>query len=297
MRYINIANFTIDDGWQRKADAALAEARNKATQQERADWINSKSGIWAELKPKLEGFSNGKCWYCEAREKRSDRNVDHYRPKNNVRDSNPPHSGYWWLAFDYTNFRLSCTFCNQIRKDRATGETGGKGDFFPLHDESKRVFPRYDDVKQAFDNSLFRRENPLLLDPCKLSDIALLDYGDNGRVKPKFGEGEKPLAFRRADESIKCYNLNEKEIVEARQAIYAKINELVADGDFFFEDSFNGDPNADYGLERVIFTLAEMGSKKAEFSEFAKAIIAGERAKDRRWMDAIYSVIDSLEGI
>ncbi len=34
---------------------------------------------------------------------------------------------------------VSCTFCNCFRRDRETGKTGGKGDFFPLWDEKDRV--------------------------------------------------------------------------------------------------------------------------------------------------------------
>jgi hypothetical protein len=41
--------------------------------------------------------------------------VEHFRPKGKAK-SDPTQSGYWWLAYDPSNYLLGCTVCNQKRK-------------------------------------------------------------------------------------------------------------------------------------------------------------------------------------
>jgi hypothetical protein len=281
MRHIDITGLTLNASWKIEARTALGEARSKRTRKARAKYINSRSELWSELKPKLEKKSERKCWYCESREIRSDRAVDHYRPKNNVRDADPPHEGYWWLAFDPTNYRLCCTFCNSRRTDRSTGVVGGKGDYFPVQDERNRL--------QAEDRR-FRREGALLIDPCNAMDVSLLWFEDDGSARSKYDESDRPQAFNRAELSIEHYNLNEREIKDERKAIYTNIKQLIEDGDKYFEDSFAGVPAADLALGRVVEKLAELTSVKAEFSAFSIATIKGFRGPGRDWMDAIDSM-------
>ena len=280
MRYININNLTISKNkkWRKKAAEALVTARSKTTKAERSEYINSQSKIWSELKPSLERLSNRKCWYCESYEKRSDRVVDHFRPKNNVRDCDPPHEGYWWLAFDPENYRLSCTYCNSRRSDRETGEVGGKGDYFPVNDETYRVKP---------EGLNFRRENPLLLDPCNPLDAQLLWFKEDGRAVPKFDEDSKPWAYQRAKESIEYYNLDEQEIKEARQGGYNKIKKLIEDGEIYFEESYQTNDPANIAFANVLQDLASLIHKNSEYSAFSRAIIAGFRDVTRPWLDGL----------
>jgi len=279
MRQINISEITPDAAWQTEAGTALSEARTKASGKERSDYINSQSNLWSSLKPQLESISSGKCWYCEAREIRSDRAVDHYRPKNNVRQSEPPHAGYWWLAFDHLNYRLSCTFCNSRRADRGTGEVGGKGDFFPLEEETQRLQP---------ESREFHREGALFIDPCKATDVGLLWYADDGRVEPKYRKAVSPLAFKKAEVSIEYYNLNEREIKDQRQGIYAEIKDLIERGDFHYSDYLSGEPNAVHAVDGIIKHLAAYTRRDAEYSAFSIATIKGFRGgSQREWMDMI----------
>lgn len=260
------------------AQTATDAARNTREGQERAAYINSQSDLWTRLKPELEKLSARKCWYCEARENRSDRAVDHYRPKNKVRKAKPPFHGYWWLAFDHGNYRLCCTWCNSRRCDRATGDAGGKGDYFWLMDEGKRA---------REEGKSFKHEGAVFIDPCKPQDVALLWYADDGRVISKYDKTQKPEAYKRADLSIEYYNLNERDIKEARLMLYRKIKRLVEQGDFHFEDSFNGNPDADHSIGEIIRSLGELADKSAEYSAFAQAIIDGFRKAGRSWMDGI----------
>lgn len=62
-----------------------------------------------------------KCAYCECKE--FDPQVEHYRPKNRVTSARG-HTGYFWLAFEWSNLVSTCFDCNKIGK--------GKGNRFPL---------------------------------------------------------------------------------------------------------------------------------------------------------------------
>jgi len=126
MRYIAIGNLSPGPAWIKAANNAASAVR-KAKPEDRSKVINDHSHVWGLFKGALRTLSHGKCWYCEAIDARSDNAVDHYRPKGNVRGATPRHEGYWWLAFEWSNYRFSCTYCNSIRK--SAGKTGGKQDY------------------------------------------------------------------------------------------------------------------------------------------------------------------------
>jgi hypothetical protein len=100
----------------------------------------------ADVRRALYAIHGKVCAYCGCHLPRNDRgDVDHYRPKN-LREE-PAHGGYWWLAYEFENYRLSCSTCNSSRKS----------DQFPLRPRARRV---------AFkDRARLDREARLLLDP------------------------------------------------------------------------------------------------------------------------------------
>src|SRR5882724_5509637 len=106
-----------------EAESLALKARHQA--------INKKSSVWRAAEEALRLASYNKCWYCESLQERSDKPVDHFRPKNNVIEAKG-HPGYWWLAFDWKNYRYSCTYCNSKRRDVDGGTEGGKQDHFPI---------------------------------------------------------------------------------------------------------------------------------------------------------------------
>ena len=52
--------------------------------QERAQAINDRDDVWKALRERLAPLRKDKCWYCESNDSRSDRPIDHYRPKNAI---------------------------------------------------------------------------------------------------------------------------------------------------------------------------------------------------------------------
>jgi 5-methylcytosine-specific restriction endonuclease McrA len=103
----------------------------------------TKNASWGLLKSWLSNLSHKKCWYCEANSRRSPFDVDHFRPKLGVTvDSQPLMDGfgYYWLAYEWWNFRLSCQRCNRPEKiDQTTRR--GKWNEFPIESEHTRCAP------------------------------------------------------------------------------------------------------------------------------------------------------------
>jgi uncharacterized protein (TIGR02646 family) len=191
------------------ADAAAASA----TADERAKVINAHSAVWSALKETLLGLSHGKCWYCESIDIRSDNAVDHFRPKNHVKECpDKDNEGYWWLAFKWENYRFSCTFCNSARRSATTA--GGKQDRFPLVDETKRARKK--------DDPLFN-ENPILLDPTEPADCVLMTFDEDGTAVSVYGKNEDPDAYERVTQSIEIYHLNHPKLVERRAVLIQRV--------------------------------------------------------------------------
>lgn len=107
------------------------------------------------------GVQRAKCVWCERiRDVARELDVEHYRPKARVTrwDGDPPPvgdrppkevdlgAGYWWLAFSWENYSLSCKVCNQE----------WKRNLFPVRD------PRV-----VCTEGSETAEQPLLLDPSK----------------------------------------------------------------------------------------------------------------------------------
>lgn len=131
MRYVDRLKLVKPTGWSQRAHTATQAVAN-------GEDPNDHSQVWRDLKDGLAALLHDKCWYCETPMDRSDNAVDHFRPKNRVADAANPHAGYRWLAFDESNFRYACTYCNSRRIDQEGGTAGGKADRFPLVNEAQR---------------------------------------------------------------------------------------------------------------------------------------------------------------
>jgi hypothetical protein len=144
----------LDDA--QKAFDALAVAQNEEA---RATLIEKHEKLWrdARIRDWLLSLFHNKCWYTEAQEAVSAYHVDHYRPKGKVTDIGrvAPEAGYWWLAFDWQNYRI----CGQLINVK-------KSDVFPLL-EGHRATP-------DAPNSL-KLEAPVLIDPTT-DDARLISF-------------------------------------------------------------------------------------------------------------------------
>ncbi len=112
----------------------------------------------------------GKCCYTERRrDKKLDRDVEHFRPKAEVTEA-PNHTGYWWLAYDWDNLLISTKFNNTINK----------ANHFPMLDGGQRAFKETDDIA----NERPALINPAIEDPSKYITFHWQNLGGRFYSKP-----------------------------------------------------------------------------------------------------------------
>ena len=225
MRYIDISQLQLPTGWKKRADDLKKKLSKAPTDAARAKIMNDRP-IWQELFVPLRNLSYGKCWYSETNDVMSDRNIDHFRPKNKAINVNGiPRSdekGYWWLAYDYENYRFSSQYANQKRKDKFKKKriTGGKGDQFPL----------FADSPVAKTKNRCRDERIMLLDPCDRNDPGLLTFDSKGVAMPDASAILNPDNKTRVEVSIMVYNLDYSLLEELRERVWGtcqrKIDEI-----------------------------------------------------------------------
>ncbi len=169
--------------------------------------IDDNSAHWGQLKPWLLALSHGKCWFTEGRDICSHLDVEHFRPKKEARQSGETvRDGYWWLAFEYSNFRAAGNVPN--RK---------KGGWFPLHKDSSC---------STYTARCEEAETPYLLDPTKQNDVALLAFNEEGNAipAPETDEWEK----ERVKASIERLKLNEHDALpQERRRVWQTVTEAI----------------------------------------------------------------------
>jgi hypothetical protein len=188
--------------WEKRASAVLLMLESATSNKERKRIIENNSRLWGELKGTLKSMSGGKCWFTESENDGSYSDVEHFRPKLKVTEDST-HSGYWWLAFNYENYRFSCQILN----------TSGKRNYFPLAPGSFRAKKPGDELS---------KEIVMLLDPTNISDPPLLTFVEDGKAIP--AAAEDTFDCDRAKISIKYYVLNHDNFVEGRLKLLTQID-------------------------------------------------------------------------
>lgn len=223
------------------------------------------SGHWKNLKLWLANKSAGKCWFCEAKQVRSASDVEHFRPKNKVHvhgstlkyPSSHPNAdqdfeGYWWLSYNWQNFRLSCQRCNREEKDSVTNIKYGKGNEFPLIDENSRCWDL---------SSNILAEQPLLLDPCIESDTMLLLHPLSGEVTPYFNDNTT-IEYKRANFTINLLGLNAHGVKDIKLEIRNTLETVL--------ELISGSTNVSTRVDQAISAKLNPDS---EYYTFTKGII------------------------
>jgi hypothetical protein len=145
--------------------------------------------LWSEFKALFTDAQYGKCGYCESSVTGTQHgDVEHYRPKGSLQElpwdrarlgKEKPNStsvdgrkldplcdeGYWWIAYEWSNYLLACAACNQVWKKC----------LFPIA-EAPRCVPPMQGV----------HETPLLLNPFEGPDPAdHLRFDKLGAIEPR----------------------------------------------------------------------------------------------------------------
>jgi hypothetical protein len=239
--------------------------------------INSRSRIWRMLNKQLAKVSFEKCWYCQSKDIRSPKPVDHFRPKSAVKEC-PEHPGYWWLAFSWENFRYSCTYCNSAHENERKG--GGKQDHFPIIDPKKRQFKP----------GTLLEEKPVLLDPCNLGDSKLITY-DTKRaiVIPNKQQCQLPhnqYGLERAKFSIDIYDFNHEPLRRKRETMFDAINQIIIDINEYLIDGFDKNVARIQRKQEDLIDRIRFDSLRYDYNEAAYCYLKAQ-AHENPWIESI----------
>lgn len=247
MRYIALKeeNKEALKGWLEKANNILKELKGEPDSKKRKAIIHRNKSHWRDttLLNFLKDLSCGKCWYTEAKFAAEYPSVEHFRPKSCARneDWEKCHDGYWWLAFDIENYRLSKPLSNTR-----------KGTYFPLRQRAMAVCQPGISIS---------RESPMLLDPANEDDAALINFNSLGQPEPCKEPAVDLDAWdkTRIEFSIKRYGLDDEDLCNQRKALWVAITAMF-------------DEYAEYGLkakrEQCIESAGEAKRIKKELRKF-----------------------------
>jgi len=211
----------------KRVDALIKKARQSTSRNNRRNTNKSstsrtkKSTIkfedaWKQYKDLFSYAQFGKCGFCESNVTKSGYgDVEHYYPKAEVwqlSDANGKRIktvlstlGYWWLAYDWTNYLFACPKCNQKFK----------GSYFPVKQKARRLPPNQRPTKK------FPKETPLLLNP-----YGRVEPGKHLQLDPT-GVLTRKNHSRFGHETIRTCGLNRVELIRARGNIALRAFELV----------------------------------------------------------------------
>ena len=169
---------------------------------QRNAFIDQHDDYWGKLKKHYMDLSYGKCWYTEAKETASHYHMDHFRPKKKPKklkknceiETATSTEAYWWLAFDWKNYRLSASTPNT-----------SKGTYFPLQ-KGTHAIKRGQDIDLEWCG---------LLDPTDAYDVSLVAFGIDGKVYPAC-EDINCWDAQRVTLSKQVYNLDYQPLIDRR---------------------------------------------------------------------------------
>lgn len=202
------------------AEEAAKKAAKKAAAKAAKEKISFKNA-WKWYKGVYSEVQFGKCGFCESDvTKTGFGDVEHYRPKGEVWEFTQEGRrrvrrvlcafGYWWLAYDWSNYLFACARCNQKFK----------GSYFPVKESERRLPPNPKPSRK------FPSETPLLLNPYDTADdlypLKHLKFTRAGVVLARDGS---PFG----DATIHTLGLHRAELLRARAERAMRAFELLAE--------------------------------------------------------------------
>jgi hypothetical protein len=190
---VSIDDYRFDEAWGRRANAKKQDVQRAYAARQRYEF--GSNALWQELKDFLFAHFDETCAYCEVSLRAGCFGaVEHYRPKSSVREA-PGHPGYYWLAYEVTNYLPTCDRCNNAKSDR-----------FPLVNGCQRALMEGQEAD----------ERPLLISPYEAERIEdhiefVCEPRESGRAGPvAMGITERGAA------SIDILELNRPELLNER---------------------------------------------------------------------------------
>jgi hypothetical protein len=189
--------------WIDDAQVVTNQLRAATSDTERQEIIKKNEPLWRDDRIRiwlLNQFKD-KCWYTEARDSVSSIHVDHYRPKGRVSSlKGVEGEGYWWLAFDWKNYRI----CGQLINIK-------KSDLFPITGVTRASSDNPD--------SLYF-EAPVIIDPLK-DESRLVSYEkDEDACIAVPANGIIDSERHRAEKTIEVIGLNRLSRLNQKRATF-----------------------------------------------------------------------------
>ena len=250
MIFIDRSKFTPETDWLNKADVVTQKLLAASSKDIIHKIIDNNQKLWGELKNVLLLLSNNKCWYSESKENYSYLHVDHFRPKKAAFGlDNNDYGGYWWLAFDWTNYRICGSVGNVSKKDK----------FGVFRNKANNP------------NDIWQDETIYLLDPCHRYDPLKITFNSNGEAMSLYKDG---WHFKQAQYTIDTLKLNFKHLKEARKKIWVKCSNLIEEiQKFLDEENKNSSATRRGQIEEKLKQIKELIKPTSEFSGIARACL------------------------
>jgi hypothetical protein len=220
--------------------------------------------LWGGFKDAFAAAQHGRCGYCDQDViGTQDGDVEHYAPKSEVSvlgqdettwGAEAPNlarvkgrkpivlspGGYWWLAYDWSNYLLACGNCN--RK--------WKGSIFPVKEPPARAVPPGKGTP----------ETSLLLNPFEGPDPAKhLRFDESGAVAPLRGS-------KRGLETIKTVGLNRPSLQLQRGLAVEDALESIRE---LADAQIAGDPAK---VKEALRDLVRRGDERRAFAGCVRAV-------------------------
>jgi uncharacterized protein (TIGR02646 family) len=247
----------------------------EADPERREQLIRRNQPRWTALRDAFERASDGKCWYTECKSPGADNDIDHFRPKLGVKEDGT-HPGYYWLAFDWYNMRLSCQRANRPRRSPGNSTAGGKADHFPLLPKGIRARGPDDDLA---------KEHPALLDPTEPGDPILLTFLPNGEIDVSPEYKGNAIVEAKIDASRLGLHLNWPRFRDARVILYNQIERQVKRGEREAPKDISGMSTATEAFKDAIRELCGVMKPSQEFAAAARVYV--QSFSDRWWVREI----------
>jgi hypothetical protein len=254
---------------------AQAEVLNEQDPRARIALIERNAAKWVALRSHFDAFAYGKCWYLECESSGADFDMDHFRPKGAVFED-AQHPGYYWLAFEWYNLRLSCHRANRLRKNDETGKTGGKGEHFPIVTGSFRA---------RLPSDPWRDEIPALLDPTDAIDVARISFQADGTVclaTPYLNDG---TSVEKLNASRTYLHLDWPKVRDGRKLLYNNIARIVDRGVIVAPQSVAQMKAISPEFRNVLIDLLDLMKPDRHYSAAARAYIRS--FKHHWWIESI----------
>jgi len=179
--------------------------------------------------------------------------VEHYRPKKAVINANPAHTGYYWLAYDWSNLLLSCASCNNKKRNHFP-ITGIRVIAPPL------VQADLDTANCRADSPTMLAEAPELINPeLEANPMSHFEFYPDGTIKGKTDRGKLTVTI--------C-GLDRDQLTIKRKEYYDTYLERF--NTYFNDFNNNGDENTlILQLKNAIREIFAYIAKNKPYREFA----------------------------